>query len=737
MSKTAVQIATRSTIAEVSSSLDTDAIIELYELDMGSVASIGTSDVLRFHAGTNNLDREIVWQGNVYYPYPIEVKGFEYTGNKQIPRPNLTVANITTTSHGRGWGTISGLTRDYDDLVGVQVRRKRTYGRYLDNFCVLPDNTASAGYCSESDFNDSITDCEREGYTWTNYECSTCASAGGSWHVNNNSEWQSIDNKSLNLLGSETHTHTHEVELTPADQCSLGQGNKLLKTSGYNNFSFVEIDITSVDPNTGAITGFYINNAGSGYNEDDPNLELLALSAPTLTVGQGINFPGQNPHTHSVVNLNPTELYNLVEGKITSITTNTTFQDSHTHAVEIQYDSPNQRFLATLLDNHAPGTPHQVVNASVSKASFSNIELNNQGSLISFDILDAGSGYIQDEMIVLVPTVQQHSHDVELEYLYDGTDEKVISGSASWYPSTGTTLTTSYDSGDAEHSDCIRIESNAINDYGFTDLNTFEDKEYRISFDYNNIAGSTQKLEVETDKGDGTWNLEFSESLDNTGWQTYEKTFFADDISREKRTRFKIYASDNTGGADDEILVDNFKVEQTWLRGDIIARSISSNTSDNHTLEGYNNLVINTSDPEAYFEDDIYFIDQKSTETNLFIEFALAPAWDVEGIKLPRREIIQNTCLWEYKGSDGCGYTDSRYFTKSDQPTSDASEDYCAKRLKSCELRFATAEPSLTDLSSCEAEGHYWNSSANSCWNLNKAILPYGGFPGVGLGLRK
>ena len=76
------------------------------------------------------------------------------------------------------------------------------------------------------------------------------------------------------------------------------------------------------------------------------------------------------------------------------------------------------------------------------------------------------------------------------------------------------------------------------------------------------------------------------------------------------------------------------------------------------------------------------------------------------GIKLPAREIIQNTCLWKYKGGE-CGYTGTNYFDTNDQTTT-AAKDICGKRLNSCEIRFGST-----------------------------ATLPYGGFPGVGLGIKK
>jgi hypothetical protein len=361
--------------------------------------------------------------------------------------------------------------------------------------------------------------------------------------------------------------------------------------------------------------------------------------------------------------------------------------------------------------------------------------------------MGAGAGLsVESDVNILLPTPAIHTHAVELEYLYEGTDEpKLVDGfnstfegaTTNWYTSIGTTITSTYNSFDTGYNNVLRIESDGISNYAFIDIDTITDKEYNISFNYKVIVGSTQKILVESDNGDGTWTTEFTETLTGTGWQTYSKTVFTKDITRVPRTRFEIFSSGTGGGSLDELLIDNFQVKQTWVRGDAITRSIATNHG--HTLTPYNKFVVDTSDHTAFFADDIFFIDRKVAETKIMIEFELAPAWDVEGIRLPKREIVQNTCLWKYRDGN-CPYSGSKYYNKEDEPIantgSNLKDDVCAKKLKSCELRFSTAETAYTTKSTCEAEGFYWNVIETSCWDLNKAELPYGGFPGVGLGLR-
>jgi lambda family phage minor tail protein L len=110
-----------------------------------------------------------------------------------------------------------------------------------------------------------------------------------------------------------------------------------------------------------------------------------------------------------------------------------------------------------------------------------------------------------------------------------------------------------------------------------------------------------------------------------------------------------------------------------------------------------------TADPLAEFADDIYYVDRKSRETRDVVEFELAASFDLEGVTLPRRQIVQNVCPWRYRGSE-CGYTGASYFNANDQTVSSSSQDVCGKRLASCQARFG-----------------------------QNAELPFGGFPAAGL----
>lgn len=98
------------------------AIIELYDVDLTEI--VGTKTIFRFHAGLNQLRQSIVWQGKVYDPYPIQVTGFQKNGQGTSNRPTMAVSNA--------FGLITGLSRDYDDLLGAVVTRHQVLAEFLD-----------------------------------------------------------------------------------------------------------------------------------------------------------------------------------------------------------------------------------------------------------------------------------------------------------------------------------------------------------------------------------------------------------------------------------------------------------------------------------------------------------------------------------------------------------------------------------------------------------------------------
>lgn len=110
-----------------------------------------------------------------------------------------------------------------------------------------------------------------------------------------------------------------------------------------------------------------------------------------------------------------------------------------------------------------------------------------------------------------------------------------------------------------------------------------------------------------------------------------------------------------------------------------------------------------TADPTAQYPDDTWIIDRRGPSNKNVITFELVSPTDVSNTQLPRRQVLEKICIWEYRGPD-CGYTGPACAKEDDTPTNKMSEDRCSHRLSGCRLRVH-----------------------------NLGQLPFSGFPGAGL----
>ena len=110
--------------------INPSAIIELFVVELNTLLH-GSDQIYRFHAGTNQFNESIVWQGDQYDKFPIQAEGFEYSGRGSLPRPTLTISNL--------FGFVSGLIIDTNkvtaknDLQGAKFIRRRVLAGSLDN----------------------------------------------------------------------------------------------------------------------------------------------------------------------------------------------------------------------------------------------------------------------------------------------------------------------------------------------------------------------------------------------------------------------------------------------------------------------------------------------------------------------------------------------------------------------------------------------------------------------------
>ncbi|MBD1602073.1 phage minor tail protein L [Pseudomonas typographi] len=96
-------------------------------------------------------------------------------------------------------------------------------------------------------------------------------------------------------------------------------------------------------------------------------------------------------------------------------------------------------------------------------------------------------------------------------------------------------------------------------------------------------------------------------------------------------------------------------------------------------------------DPDEYFTDDVYTIDQKQGADPATVSFVLKSPLIATDRQLPGRQIVANCCQWlvigGYRGTY-CAYTGSAYFTDKDVATDDPAKDMCSGTLTGCKLRF-------------------------------------------------
>ncbi len=104
------------TVNSLIQTLQPGSVVEMFIVD---ATAIGAEE-WRFH----RYGGPLFFQGLEYDPWPLEARGFEFTGSGSPPAPRLKMGNVG--------GFIDALCLSYDDLLGAKVIRKRTLARFLD-----------------------------------------------------------------------------------------------------------------------------------------------------------------------------------------------------------------------------------------------------------------------------------------------------------------------------------------------------------------------------------------------------------------------------------------------------------------------------------------------------------------------------------------------------------------------------------------------------------------------------
>lgn len=107
-------------IATDAQKLEQDVLVEMFEIDLREYGE----GIHRFSPGPVEGE-PVEFNGYQYKTVPIKAEGFKWDGQGTAPTPTLTVSVMTP--------GLSSLIRNGGDLLGSEVKRIRTYRRYLDD----------------------------------------------------------------------------------------------------------------------------------------------------------------------------------------------------------------------------------------------------------------------------------------------------------------------------------------------------------------------------------------------------------------------------------------------------------------------------------------------------------------------------------------------------------------------------------------------------------------------------
>lgn len=93
-------------------------------------------------------------------------------------------------------------------------------------------------------------------------------------------------------------------------------------------------------------------------------------------------------------------------------------------------------------------------------------------------------------------------------------------------------------------------------------------------------------------------------------------------------------------------------------------------------------------DPASEFPREVFYIDRKSVENRDVVEYEMCSAFDLVGVRGPKRQCIANICQWVYRSTE-CSYSKAGYYDTNNTPVGSLALDVCGKRLDSCQTRFA------------------------------------------------
>jgi len=143
-----IQVPASAAVSPELQSLEPSAVIELFKLTFNKAVNGLTENdadvVFYYHAGTNEVKTNIIFNGISYTPLPVKVTGFNKTTKGTLPRPKFEIANTDS--------AISALIL-LNNPIHAELLRIKTCKKFLDavNFTSGSNSTADPTAIFEAD----------------------------------------------------------------------------------------------------------------------------------------------------------------------------------------------------------------------------------------------------------------------------------------------------------------------------------------------------------------------------------------------------------------------------------------------------------------------------------------------------------------------------------------------------------------------------------------------------------
>lgn len=633
--------------------LSQDAVVEMYELDARHIEG---GDIYHF-TQHDNYGGPVYWKGQMYVPFPIQATGFERKANGALPRPNLAVSNFG--------GFLSAICRTADDLISAKVTRIRTFKKYLDsaNFGTIVDPVLPGTYPA---------------YTIDHVVRRNRASDG--WYFNSSAQLVKAAANTARITYSGGNPNTLLGLLV-----EYASTNYLKRSRELAHDAWQKMDMTlpqwrasvpnlvpNEKPDTSAGTGWVLgaNTSRIGQTTGPTGVSNEAVQYESLGVG----------NCYVALTFSPGTLKNNRRYKVAywaRRTAGTIGGSGNILSFDSDFDGDD-----TTIERVSTAMP-----ASLS-SSWQRYFLEFVTGAEAFNI--GATLYLANDWDVGGRIAMARAVLVDIGTY--GVDVDAAADFANLTPNDP--LVTAPDTTKT----AMKVEVKAgfnlfLRQQNFGALTPGNNFVPSIFVRYP--TGAAFDLRVNDDWVQVTANVTSMAGGAYTGWKrvafpTWTKGGGPDlldfEVASVPANPFWVWGPQLEGGTQMTSFIESFDVPAVRVADDV-----SITTALNPTA-----------DPNIELPREVWRIDRRAAETQEAIIFEMAAPWDVSGVRLPRRIVVQGSCMWAYRSAE-CGYTGGPAATAADQPTTDAALDQCGKRVKSCKMRFG-----------------------------GSSELPFGGFPGVG-----